>query len=169
MHSQTINYGSHTYYKNQEEKLLLSQANVDGKDYLIEEALTEFDWKIGSEKKEISGYQCIRATTKSPKGNEIVAWYAPEIAVNDGPLHYWGLPGLILYLELNKGVLIYSCTSIEQVNNMPEIKSLEGGEKISRTEYSKMVAEKMQKFKNTPDENSRGENSRKWKKVTVIE
>jgi GLPGLI family protein len=168
-YSQIVNYGPHTYYKNQEEKLLLGQAKIDGKDYLTEGPLTEFDWKIGTEKKEISGYQCIRATTKSPKGSEIVAWYAPEIAVNDGPLHYWGLPGLILYLELNKGARVYSCTSVEQLNDMPEIAALEGGEKISHIDYDKMTEEKIQELKNIPVENSRGENSRRWSKVTVIE
>ncbi|MDR1054543.1 MAG: GLPGLI family protein [Prevotellaceae bacterium] len=169
MNSQFVSYVPYAFYKNQEDKLLLSQAKIDGKDYLIEGTFTEFDWKIGTEKKEISGYQCIRATTKTPKGGDVIAWYTPDIAINDGPLNYWGLPGLILYLELSKGTFVYSCTSIEQVNDMPEIKPLEGGEKISSTDYSKMVAEKMQKLKNIPDEDSRGENSRRWKKVTVIE
>ena len=42
-----------------------------------------------------------------PKEVEVVAWYTPQIPVNQGPGEYWGLPGLIL--EINEGRTTILC------------------------------------------------------------
>jgi len=132
-----------TVYKNRHNKLMLAQANkgTDGKEFLIEDLLTEYKWKTSKKTKEILGYTCIEATTKTESGANVTAWYAPDIPISDGPSSYWGLPGLILYLDVNDGTRIFTCTSIEQVNDMPAIEVPDKGERISRAQYDKLNEE----------------------------
>ena len=148
----------HTIYKNHLDRLMLAQASVSGKEYLIEEPFTEIKWKIGRKKKTISGYECIEATTKTANGAPVTAWYTPDIPVSDGPSSYWGLPGLILYLDVNDGFRVISCTSIEQVNDLATLDAPNTGEKISRNQYDKMMAELMQRTQDNA-RIERGENS----------
>ncbi len=54
----------------------------------------EIDWVLGDEKKTLRGYECQQATC-TYRGRDYVAWYCPEIALNDGPYVFSGLPGLI--------------------------------------------------------------------------
>jgi Protein of unknown function (Porph_ging). len=167
MTTQSIS-ATHTIYKNRHDKLRLSQASgLDKKEYLIEEPLTEYEWKIGKKKKMLSDYQCIEASTKTGSGTKITAWYTPDIPVNDGPSAYWGLPGLILYVDINNGSRIFSCTGIEQTDNLPEIEVPSEGEKVSRAQYTKIVTEEMQNLQNKSSE-ERGENSVRRSGATII-
>jgi len=135
-------------YKNYLDKLMLSQSKLEGKEYLIEEPLTEIKWKIGRKKREISGFHCIEATTKTSTGTPVVAWYTPDIPVSDGPLSYWGLPGLILYMDINNGGRVISCTSVEPVDDLPAIETPTEGERVSRKQFNKMREDWMQRIQN---------------------
>ena len=157
----------HTIYKNHLDKVVLTQSIVDGKEYLIDEPLIEFKWKIGRKKKEISDFQCIEATTKTANGVLVIAWYTPDIPVSDGPSSYWGLPGLILYLDVNDGMRVFSCKSVEQVNDLPSIDAPDKGEKISKVQYDKIVAEKVRRMQEN-NRVERGENSIRSSGTTVI-
>ena len=159
------NLSPHTIYKNHLDKLMLSQANFQEKEYLIEEPLTDLKWKIGRSKKVVSGYQCIKATTTTVKGLPVTAWYTPDIPVSDGPASYFGLPGLILYLDIDNGKRVYSCTSIEQTEDMPAINIPDTSEKISRAQYETMVLEMIQR---NSDRTERGENFIKKGGTTII-
>lgn len=79
---------------------------------------------------------------ESPKDQEIVAWFAPEIPVSQGPGPYWGLPGLIL--EVNDGTTVVLCSKIvlnpeEKVRLDPPDK----GKEVSQQEYEDIMEEKM--------------------------
>lgn len=52
-------------------------------------------WKISKENKEILGYKAYLATTRYA-GRNYEAYFTPQIAVQDGPYKFLGLPGLIL-------------------------------------------------------------------------
>ena len=136
--SSIIREGTHTIYRNQKDSLLIRQASFEGKDYLIEEPLKELRWKIGRKEQEVSGYRCIEATTVTDKGAPIRAWYTPDIPVNEGPMSFWGLPGLILYVDFNNGMYTLSCTSIEQIDNSTAISPPDKGEKISKEQFDKL-------------------------------
>jgi len=78
-----------------EKKRLLSYELVGDNVFLVEDKFNELKWKIGSEKKEISGHPCIKATTDF-RGRAWEVWFAPDIPVSFGPWKLHGLPGLIL-------------------------------------------------------------------------
>jgi GLPGLI family protein len=81
-----------------------------------------------------------------PNEVTITAWYTPEIAVNQGPEGYWGLPGLIL--EVNDGKTVILCSKV--VLN-PKDKALiiapTKGKEITQAAYDQVVMQKMEEMR----------------------
>lgn len=85
-----------TVYKHFPEPGLMTSTDVVGTDnYLVEEQVPDFGWKVCDEWKEVLGYRVRRAECTF-RGRDYVAWFAPELPVSDGPWKFCGLPGLIL-------------------------------------------------------------------------
>lgn len=103
-----------------------------GRAYVIEDPLRQYNWSISTEKQEIAGFECIKATCE----DTITAWFTPEIPVSDGPSTAWGLPGLILKLDDSHEV--YTCASVEEskddVPNAPKSRK-----KMSMAEFREFV------------------------------
>ncbi|TCK67473.1 GLPGLI family protein [Winogradskyella wandonensis] len=81
-----------------------------------------------------------------PKTIEVVAWYTPQIPINQGPDDYWGLPGLILEVNADRTTIL--CTKI--VMNPKEkdnIKKPEKGEVVTQQEYTDITTKKMQEMR----------------------
>lgn len=81
-----------------------------------------------------------------PKEIEVVAWYTPQIPVNQGPDDYWGLPGLILEVSADRTTML--CTKI--VLNPKEkdnIKKPEKGEVVTQEEYTEITTKKMEEMR----------------------
>ena len=116
-------------YKNINRNQFIQDQDFFGRRFLITDSLTELEWTIGSETKQIGQYLCIRATTtkkvdnfdwrsmrgkrgnkrkkedtikdstnvksltediEMPKTIDVIAWYTPQIPVNQGPGEFWG-------------------------------------------------------------------------------
>ncbi|MBD0778582.1 GLPGLI family protein [Maribacter sp. ANRC-HE7] len=82
---------------------------------------------------------------------EIVAWYTPEIPVNQGPSEYWGLPGLILAVSDDVTTIVCSKITLNPKEKI-EIKAPKKGKKVTQTEYDEISREKMKEMR----ENFRG-------------
>jgi GLPGLI family protein len=81
-----------------------------------------------------------------PKEVTIMAWYTPEIPVNQGPESYWGLPGLIL--EVNDGKTVILCSKVVlNTKEKVEIKAPAKGKVISQKEYDETVVKKMEEMR----------------------
>lgn len=81
-----------------------------------------------------------------PKEIEVVAWYTPDIPISQGPENYWGLPGLIL--EVSDGKTVVLCSKIVMnPKEKKEIKAPKKGKIVSQQEYDKIVAEKMEEWR----------------------
>lgn len=77
---------------------------------------------------------------------EVEAWYTPQIPVSQGPSEFWGLPGLIL--ELNIGTTTILCSKI--VINPKEKAKVEApnkGQEVSKIEYKDIIFKKMKEFR----------------------
>ncbi|NNK87713.1 MAG: GLPGLI family protein [Flavobacteriaceae bacterium] len=83
---------------------------------------------------------------ETPKEVEVVAWYTPQIPVNQGPGEYWGLPGLIL--EVSSGRTTILCSKIIlNPEEKKEIKVPSKGKVITRAEYNETVKQKMKEMR----------------------
>lgn len=92
----------------------LTHTDQIGMDHLLyTEPLPAIDWELADGERTILGYVCHRATCTF-RGRNYEAWYAPEIAVSCGPWKFGGLPGLILAVKDDAGVLDLKATGVEQ-------------------------------------------------------
>jgi GLPGLI family protein len=80
------------------------------------------------------------ATLTQPQ--QIVAWYADDIASPAGPDAFYGLPGVIMKLDIDEGFMVY--TPLEISAKAGTVKAPTSGKKITREEYGKMMMEQAQ-------------------------
>ena len=64
----------------------------------------------------ILSYLCQKAECVF-KGRRWIVWYSPEISSSEGPWKLFGLPGLILKAEDNRGHYLFTCTGMEQCHS----------------------------------------------------
>lgn len=78
--------------------------------------------------------------------SEVVAWYSPQIPLSQGPLEYWGLPGLILEISVGNTTMLCS-KIIMNPDEKSKIEAPDKGKEVSKTEYQETVASKMQEMR----------------------
>ncbi|WP_439151592.1 GLPGLI family protein [Winogradskyella sp.] len=81
-----------------------------------------------------------------PDTVEVVAWYTPQIPINQGPDDYWGLPGLILEINADRTTIL--CTKI--VMNPEEKEDIEKpkkGDEVTQEEYTEIITKKMEEMR----------------------
>lgn len=139
--------------KNLSTKEYFRNANVMDKSYLIKDKLTEYKWQLSRETKKIIGFDVKKATAIIDSTTTVTAWYAPSIAIKDGPAMYNGLPGLILELDINntkrKGVESHTIRSIE-VKEVPNLKPFDQPKEknvISEKEYKDLANKEYERYK----------------------
>lgn len=113
-----------------------------GKTYIIEDSLIAPKWKILNEIKEIQGQMCMKAQSQNTvKGQTITAWFADNLPVSAGPDEYFGLPGLILELDINDGDVIITATNVEfkPVNEKIILPRKMKGRKINTEQYNSLI------------------------------
>ena len=104
-----------TVLKNYPEAGKISVIESIGNNFIYEEAMPQFDWRLEEGDTIIAGYTCHKATT-SYRGRVWTAFFTPDIPVDDGPWKLCGLPGLILKAKDNEGKFIFDCIGI--ANNL---------------------------------------------------
>lgn len=169
--------GSDVLYKNTRENRYTSQNESFSKVFLIQDELEKIEWTLGSETKNIGDYTCFKAVYTreieqmesgiSVNGDkefdnevvkkeiEVVAWYTPQIPVNNGPANYHGLPGLIL--EVNDGDQTIMCSKIVlNPENKVKISEPTKGKKISQAKYDEVIDKKMKEMQERYDSEHSG-------------
>ncbi|MDR2651469.1 MAG: GLPGLI family protein, partial [Prevotellaceae bacterium] len=71
-------------------------------EYVYDETIPKFDWKIQADTTTILGYKCIKAITTF-RGRTYEIWFTPFVPVRQGPWKFNGLLGLILKASDTKG------------------------------------------------------------------
>ena len=77
----------------------------------------------------------------------VTAWYSPQIPISQGPLEYWGLPGLILEVNVRNTTML--CSKI--VMNPDEklkIEVAQKGKEVTKKEYKSIITGKMVEMRN---------------------
>ncbi len=86
----------------------------------------DLTWKITEETKVIAGYKVQKAVTQShdltgrPSEwdyGDAIAWFTTEIPISSGPARYYGLSGLIVYLEFTGRPYTYILKDIKWDTN----------------------------------------------------
>jgi GLPGLI family protein len=169
------NFTQGEQYKNIKTKTLIQDQEFYGKKFLVKDKLQPIAWKMDSESKQIGNYTCFKATASIPTAElnwynfswseisntatkednetkevdltEIVAWYTLQIPISQGPSEFWGLPGLIL--EVNVGTTTMLCSKV--IMNPKEkikIEALDKGKVVGKMEYKKIITGKMVEMRN---------------------
>jgi GLPGLI family protein len=136
------NKGQWTYevFKNypQGKETITDVASMLQGNYLYEEELPVFDWKITGERQTILSYNCQKAVT-SFRGRDFIAWFTTEIPIPNGPWKFGGLHGLILKLHDSEENFVYQCEGLEQLKNKEPIK-------FYKIEYTKLSRNDLNKL-----------------------
>jgi len=130
-----------SYYKDQKKNESVSQEYIMDKEFLITEPLSS-EWKLLSEEKKVVNYLCKKAVNEQG----IIAWYCPDIPINDGPYLYQGLPGLILEVETPIKTITMQSIELDAKITNNKILPPKTGRKVSRNEFSKMKEKKNQEL-----------------------
>lgn len=94
----------------------------------------------------VASKEDIITDVETPKTIEVVAWYSPQIPINQGPEDYWGLPGLILEISADRTTILCTKIVMNTKQNDP-IKKPEKGKKVSQKEYKEIVTKKTQEMR----------------------
>jgi GLPGLI family protein len=116
--------------------------DISARQYMIEDSLKSYSWKIMNKIKEVNGQLCMMAMTEDTiRKQKIVAWFANNIPSSAGPERYFGLPGLIMELDIDDGAVIITALSVEMKPVAEQLKLTKKfkGKKITGTAYDLMI------------------------------
>ncbi|MDE6061852.1 MAG: GLPGLI family protein [Duncaniella sp.] len=102
--------------KNFDEGKLRHFESIFGEPYVYDEEIPAFDWQFTDETDEVCGHKCKKATAEF-RGRTWNAWYAEDIPIDNGPLKFGGLPGLILKIEDSDKEHIFEAMQVRKSDN----------------------------------------------------
>ena len=136
--------------RNLEKNITTDIIEMLGKTYIVEDSLITPNWKILNDIKDVAGHICMKAMVEDTiKKQKIVAWFAQDIPVNAGPERLYGLPGLILEVDINNGAVIIEATKIENKKLVQELdlpKKMKG-KKVNEAAYQDVIRKHMAAMK----------------------
>lgn len=136
-------------YKNYPHGKMTVTDGISLQDFIYVDEMGTQEWSIKKDtSRMIIGYRCQKAECNF-RGRNYVAWFAPDIPINDGPWKFTGLPGLIMEIYDKGKQYQFSITGIEK-SNEPIVFSkttLQNG-KYSKTKREKFLKAKKQYLMN---------------------
>ncbi len=128
--------GENQYYRNFNTQRSVEIRELMDELYLVDDSIRNMAWKLEEgETKNILGHACKKATAKTSRGSDVVAWYSEDIPVAAGPEQFTGLPGMILGIDANKGEIVFTARLIDKNVDRKLIKAPSKGKKISHTDF----------------------------------
>jgi GLPGLI family protein len=104
-----------TVYQNLTKKEKFIVMDLWGNNAYIKDSMDTRKWKITSNKRVISGFNCKKAIWEMNDSTRIYAWFSTDIVPSIGPEGFQGLPGAILGMATEDGSVIYFAKKIELV------------------------------------------------------
>lgn len=133
------------YYTNVSSMSSVDRREFFGKEFLIEGERDKLPWKITTEQKQVGSYLCQKAILQDSTSTTI-AWFTPMIPVAAGPDDFYGLPGMILHVDVDEGTRFITAQSIELKVLDQEIERPSKGKKVTKEEFEKIREEKMKEI-----------------------
>ncbi len=135
------------FYTNFEENKSIDSRDLFGKTFLIEGEREAKAWKITADQKEVGDYLCQKAIYQDSTTN-IEAWFTPMIPISSGPDDYFGLPGLILHLDIDEGTRTITATEIQAGGKEAiTISKPEKGKKVTMEEFKSIREKKVKEMR----------------------
>lgn len=137
-------------YTNIEEELVIQKKEFMDKVFLIKDSLSIAKWKMTGEMKEVSGMNCMKAeyipdVNDSTDTMQMYVWFTPEIAIASGPAGYGGLPGLIVYVNINDSRKEISLSKMVMRDlEKDEIEEPKKGKVVTQAEFDEIQRKKME-------------------------
>jgi GLPGLI family protein len=132
------------YFKDFNTNKSIEKRDLMEKEFIVEDSIHNVNWKlVDGETKTILGHVCKKASGKSEKGMDLVAWYAEDIVLSSGPGPFSGLPGLILGLDINNAEIVYTANEIKNEVKKSDIKAPAKGKKVTPEQFVKIRKELM--------------------------
>ncbi|WP_298147089.1 GLPGLI family protein [Flavobacterium sp.] len=119
---------------------------------IIDDKSIDFNWKLQDETLDILGYKCLSAKCTF-RGRTFIAYYLPDLPINDGPFKFMGLPGIILKVVSEDKAVNIEAVSITMGVTIPKDPLIEKKEIISYQEAIK----KFKAFVETVEQNAANE------------
>lgn len=102
------------YYKiDYNNENLEAKLDIKGKEYMLNEEIPSMSWEIHSDKKNINGIPCRKATLKF-RGRSYTAWFSNDFGVTGGPWKFNNVPGLILNIYDDTKRFEWQATNIKE-------------------------------------------------------
>ena len=130
-------------YKNYSSGKALEETMLADKKYIITDSLKQPSWKLSEDTATLLGHLCKKATTTTPRGSKVLAWYTNDIPTPVGPEQFFGLPGAILKVDVEEGLVVYSAKEIQPKADSRDLKAPTGGRLITRADFMKKMDEVM--------------------------
>ncbi len=128
-------------YKNHAEGVILDKTEAFGKKVIVIDSIrSERFTVVHNEKKDILGFECLKANSADKK---TTVWFSPYIPVKNEPIAS-GLDGLIL--QFDNGQQVFTAIDIVDTVNI-KIARPEGEKLVSREEFSKSVKRRIDMMK----------------------
>ncbi len=114
--------------------------------FLIEGSFNNPVWKQTGNSNNIAGYDCQEAVWNSSE-NKVTAWFTSSIPVSTGPAGYWGLPGLILKIDVNNGDKVFNALSVDP-SFTEKSKDLipKEGKQVTNEEFQNIIDQKLKEL-----------------------
>ncbi len=143
--------GNRIVYKNLDLDTMIDSREFMQKQFLIIGAPTKRKWKIGTNQKEILGYNCLEASYQQDSANTYVVWFTPMLQISNGPADFQHLPGMIMRVDMNNGQ--YTITAVELTMDTIDLTALVAptkGKEVTAEEFDAIREEKLKEMGGGP-------------------
>lgn len=138
--------GYNRFYHNTVIDSTIMQTEVYGATFRVLTKISDMEWKISNEHKQIDGFLCYKATASYVTVNDVgtfdkkvIAWFAPQIPAPFGPAGFAGLPGLIVELQDDK--LLYFLLKINPTIKDIKIEKFKKGKIVTKEQLDNFAFE----------------------------
>lgn len=130
----TIKFGQKIYFNDFKANNSFKEIRMYDENVIIKDKLNKYNWTLLQETKTINNIECKKATTVNDKGRKVVAWYTDKFGITNGPQGYYGLPGLIVYLDDGKYLFKMNKVSFSD-KKITLLKPSKDGNVVTQKEY----------------------------------